>query len=51
MKTKFIPAENSFKQWKKDPKYAAAYDALEEEFALASTMIVARTDVQCSKSH
>ena len=42
MKTKFIPVEESFKQWKKDPKYVAAYEALEEEFALASAMIKAR---------
>ncbi|MGO8759129.1 MAG: helix-turn-helix domain-containing protein [Terracidiphilus sp.] len=42
MKAKFIPVEESFKQWKKDPKYVAAYDALEAEFALASAMIEAR---------
>ncbi|MGA2571626.1 MAG: helix-turn-helix transcriptional regulator [Terracidiphilus sp.] len=42
MKPKFIPVEESFKQWKKDPKYIAAYDALEAEFALASAMIKAR---------
>lgn len=29
-------------QWKKDPKYAAADAALEEEFALASALIEAR---------
>ncbi|QMV17723.1 helix-turn-helix domain-containing protein [Granulicella sp. 5B5] len=43
MKRKFIPVEDSFAQWKKDPKYAAAYDALEEEFAFASSLIKART--------
>jgi ribosome-binding protein aMBF1 (putative translation factor) len=42
MKSKFIPAEASFAQWKKDPKYAAQYAALEEEFALASALIKAR---------
>jgi len=42
MKPKFIPVEESFKQWKKDPKYLAAYVALEGEFALASAMIKAR---------
>jgi ribosome-binding protein aMBF1 (putative translation factor) len=35
MKQKFIPVEESFKKWKKDPKYVAAYNALESEFALA----------------
>ena len=42
MRRKFIPADESFKEWKKDPKYTAAYDALEEEFALASSLIQAR---------
>jgi ribosome-binding protein aMBF1 (putative translation factor) len=42
MKPKFIPVEESFKQWKKDPKYVAAYNALDAEFALASAMIKAR---------
>lgn len=42
MKRKFIPAEESFREWKKDPKYVAEYDALEREFALASALIEAR---------
>ena len=42
MKSKFIPTEESFARWKKDPKYVAAYESLEEEFALASAMIQAR---------
>jgi ribosome-binding protein aMBF1 (putative translation factor) len=42
MKRKFIPAEESFAQWKKDPKYVTEYAALEEEFALASVLIEAR---------
>jgi ribosome-binding protein aMBF1 (putative translation factor) len=49
MKTKFIPVEESFKQWKKDPKYVAAYDALEGEFALASAMIKARADADMTQ--
>ncbi len=43
MKRKFIPAEESFRQWKKDPRYVAEYDALDKEFALASAMIEARS--------
>jgi hypothetical protein len=39
MKTKFIPAEDSFKNWKRDPKDVAAYNLLEEEFTLVSAMI------------
>lgn len=49
MKQKFIPAEESFKQWKKDPKYIAAYNALEAEFALASAMIKARADADMTQ--
>jgi ribosome-binding protein aMBF1 (putative translation factor) len=39
---KFIPAKALFDEWRKDPEYVAAYDALEEEFALASALIGAR---------
>jgi ribosome-binding protein aMBF1 (putative translation factor) len=49
MKPKFIPVEESFKQWKKDPKYVAAYDALEKEFAIASAMIKARADADMTQ--
>ncbi|MFZ0393984.1 MAG: helix-turn-helix domain-containing protein [Terracidiphilus sp.] len=49
MKTKFIPVEESFRQWKKDPRYVAAYDALEGEFALASAMIKARADADMTQ--
>ena len=38
-----IPVENAFEAWRKDPEYRAAYDALEEEFALASALIEARS--------
>jgi ribosome-binding protein aMBF1 (putative translation factor) len=43
MKRKFIPAEESFQEWKKDPSFVAAYDALENEFAFASALIEARS--------
>lgn len=49
MKRKLIPVEESFKQWKQDPKYVAAYHALEEEFALASAMIKARSDADMTQ--
>jgi DNA-binding XRE family transcriptional regulator len=49
MKTKFISVEESFKNWKKDPKYVAAYNALDEQFALASTMIKARADADMTQ--
>jgi ribosome-binding protein aMBF1 (putative translation factor) len=49
MKSKFIPVEESFAHWKKDPTYVAAYDALEGEFALASAMIKARGDAEMTQ--
>jgi ribosome-binding protein aMBF1 (putative translation factor) len=42
MSKKGIPVEEAFQEWRKDPAYRAAYDELEEEFALAATMIEAR---------
>jgi ribosome-binding protein aMBF1 (putative translation factor) len=39
---KMIPVEESVAEWCKDPEYVKAYDALEEEFSLASAMIQAR---------
>ncbi len=43
MKRKFIPVEEAFREWKKDPEYVAEYEALEQEFALASALIEARS--------
>ena len=43
MTRKYIPVEESFPEWEKDPKFIAAYDALEEEFALAGALIEARS--------
>jgi len=40
---KTIPADALFSEWRKDPDYVAEYDAVEEEFAIASAMIAART--------
>jgi ribosome-binding protein aMBF1 (putative translation factor) len=42
MRKKTIPAEKIFKRWRKEPRYVAAFDALADEFALASTLIKAR---------
>jgi ribosome-binding protein aMBF1 (putative translation factor) len=49
MKRKFIPVQESFAKWKKDPKYVAAYTALEEEFAFASALIKARGDADMTQ--
>ena len=42
-KVRLIPAEEVFAKARRDPAYRAAYDALEEEFALVSSVIEART--------
>jgi ribosome-binding protein aMBF1 (putative translation factor) len=44
MSRKFIPVEEAFEGWRKDPEFVAAYDALEDEFAVASALIKARGD-------
>jgi ribosome-binding protein aMBF1 (putative translation factor) len=49
MTRKYIPVEDAFKKWRKDPEYVAAYDALEEEFALASALIKARGDADLTQ--
>ena len=49
MKRKFIPVAESFAQWKKDSQYAAAYAALEGEFALASSLIQARSEADMTQ--
>jgi hypothetical protein len=38
----YISVEEVFARWRKDPAFVAAYDALEEEFALAAALIRAR---------
>ena len=37
-----IPAQPIFDEWMKDPEFVREYEALEEEFALASQIIGAR---------
>lgn len=49
MSRKFIPVEEAFAEWRKDPEYVAAYDALEEEFALASALIRARSEADMTQ--
>jgi DNA-binding XRE family transcriptional regulator len=49
MNRKFIPVEESFKEWRKDPAFLAEYDALEEEFALAGALIRARAAADMSQ--
>jgi ribosome-binding protein aMBF1 (putative translation factor) len=49
MKRRFIPVEEAFKEWRKDPDYVATYDPMEEEFALASALIKARGDADMTQ--
>jgi DNA-binding XRE family transcriptional regulator len=49
MKRKFIPVEEALARWRKDPEFVASYDALEEEFALASTLIKARSEADMTQ--
>jgi ribosome-binding protein aMBF1 (putative translation factor) len=44
MTRKFIPVEEAFDRWQKDPEFVAAYDALSAEFSLAAALIKARAD-------
>ena len=43
MSKKMIPVKESIAEWRKDPEYVKAYDALESEFSLAAAVIQART--------
>jgi len=42
MARKFIPVDESFRQWREDPDYLEAYAALDDEFSVASALIKAR---------
>lgn len=42
MTRKFIPVEEAFESWHKEPAFRAEYDALEDEFTLAAALIKAR---------
>jgi ribosome-binding protein aMBF1 (putative translation factor) len=49
MMRKYIPVEEASREWMKDPEFRAAYDALEDEFALASALIRARSDADMTQ--
>jgi ribosome-binding protein aMBF1 (putative translation factor) len=48
-KEKSLLARDAFEEWRKDPEFAAAYDALEEEFALAEALIRARASASMTQ--
>jgi ribosome-binding protein aMBF1 (putative translation factor) len=49
MTRKFIPVEEVAKEWMKKPEFVAAYDALEEEFAVAEALIKARGEADMTQ--
>ena len=49
MSRKFIPANEAIAVWRKNPEFLAAYDALEEEFALAEALIKARAQADLTQ--
>ncbi len=49
MTRRVIPVEDVARKWLKDPEFQRAYDALEDEFALAAAMIRARADADMTQ--
>jgi ribosome-binding protein aMBF1 (putative translation factor) len=49
MTRRYIPVEEAAQKWMKDPAFRAEYDALEDEFALASALIKARGDADLTQ--
>lgn len=45
-----IPLKKVAQKWLKDPEFKAGYDALEDEFALASLLIEARTRAKLTQA-
>lgn len=46
---KYIPVEEAAKKWFKNKKFVAAYDALDEEFALAEALIKTRASAEMTQ--
>ena len=45
----YIPVEEAAREWMRDPEFRAAYDALEDEFALATALIRARGEADMTQ--
>ena len=48
MKKRLLASE-AFAEWREDPQYLKAYNALEEEFALAEALIKARAQARMTQ--
>ena len=44
-----IPAKDLGSTWKQDPEFRKAYDALDDEFALARALITARAEAELTQ--
>ena len=49
MNRKYIPVEEAAKEWMKNPEFVAAYNALEDEFAVAAALIKARSEAHMTQ--
>lgn len=49
MTRQYIPVSELHDRWMKNPEYKAEYDALEDEFALASALIHARSEADMTQ--
>ena len=49
MTRRTIPVGDAFARWREDPAYVVAYDALEQEFALAGALIKARAQAEMDR--
>lgn len=49
MTRRSVPVEEAFAEWREDPDYVRAYDALEEEFTLAEAFIRARAQASLTQ--
>jgi ribosome-binding protein aMBF1 (putative translation factor) len=45
----YIPFQEVFEKWMQNPDFRAAYDALEDEFALGSAIMKARADADMTQ--
>lgn len=50
MTRKPLPVEEAVREWREDPDFTAAYDALEDEFTLASALIAARAQADMTQA-
>lgn len=50
MRRKSVATARVFAEWRTDPAYLTAYDALDEEFSLAESLISARSEAALTRN-